>query len=152
MIDEIKTQLAQMGETLQAKGINDNTTWTKEIKKTLIALGKKNNLVVCAGGKDCESDWWEWLFDLCWLELDDGIVKNMVLAVESEWAMSDEKILEDFQKLLVCNAEIKLFIFQDRKDLIGLFEKAIKKYKYTNGKFLLAMYNNVEIQFEYTVV
>lgn len=156
MLDTIKKELDELGKNLQEKGINDNTSWTREIKNTFIELGKKYKLITCVGGKACESDWGEWLYDISWLKTKDidgyDVIEKMILAVESEWGIKDEEILEDFQKLLVCNAEMKVFIFQDRKDIINLLKKTVEIFKESNGNFLLAMYDNTQIEFKYTLI
>jgi predicted DNA binding CopG/RHH family protein len=105
----------------------------------------------------------EWLYDIHWYIEKGHCYKTLklVLAVECEWGRwrkgDDKNIKEldyaevkyDFQKLLVCNANLRLFIFHIRnaKDFESLneyFEDAIETY--TNleqgAKFLFAAYYN----------
>lgn len=53
----------------------------------------------------------EWLFDLCMLEWNEhGYLARMPLALECEWG-NDDAILDDFQKLIVCRADLRVMIF-----------------------------------------
>jgi hypothetical protein len=53
----------------------------------------------------------EWLFDMTWLVLDnDGFILDVPLILESEWLPSDE-IGNDFQKLMVGRAGLRVMIF-----------------------------------------
>lgn len=85
----------------------------------------------------------EWLYDLVWyMETSDYMMTSMPLAVECEWNprwRHDSKKVPysgfkyDFQKLIVCNAQLRLMIFQIKKnvDLDNLdeyFNKAIQGY------------------------
>lgn len=57
----------------------------------------------------------EWLFDLIWSIESDGYFEGLALACESEWDRNRKAILADFHKLSICNADIKLFIYQFNK-------------------------------------
>ena len=101
----------------------------------------------------------EWLYDLHWYteaEDDDYIPTGLPLVVECEWSSYKPKdgripfgaIKYDFQKLLVCNAELRLMIFTIRKDddlvvLDHYFTKAINSYNQLaeNSEFLFIGYD-----------
>ena len=107
---------------------------TRLIKVNLAMLGHKI---------DVEFANHEWLYDLLWYTEEDHYTMTSVpLAVECEWNPNKKQHIKeiaysgfkyDFQKLVVCNAQLRLMIFQIKKmdDLISLeeyFNKAIQDY------------------------
>lgn len=98
----------------------------------------------------------EWLFDLCWYQEEKGgyFLKNIVLAVESEWTKrryiskkdkdrgcTDTKdkygaIKYDFQKLLLPNTGMCLMVFEvgkeEREELSDYFKRACSIYNKGN--------------------
>ena len=87
--------------------------WTKEIKTRLCRIGKeKLGYYTCASQVDKKFvDHGEWLFDVAWLDWEkkDKKLKSVPLVVESEWGDLDH-IRDDFQKLLVARADIRLMV------------------------------------------
>ncbi len=130
----------------------DNPTWTKEVKKELTKLGQSKGYYVCTHSVKF-SDWGEWLYDLCWIQQKDDstypLLKKFVLALESEWKTDDNSIIEDFQKLLVCNAEIKVMIFQCKPELKKYMIKSIKHIGDDQSKYILACFNPDKGEFDY---
>jgi len=68
----------------------------------------------------------QWLFDLCWVvapyddskrEFDWTRMRGMKLACECEWGRKRTDILEDFLKLTVVLADLRLFIYQNKKTI-----------------------------------
>ena len=90
--------------------------WTRDVKTALGAAGRAHGYWVCAGGLPRDSaaaDSGEWLYDLCWLSYQPGGDEFLVdanLVVESEWT-GGEYLDEDFQKLLLARATVRLMIF-----------------------------------------
>jgi hypothetical protein len=91
----------------------------------------------------------EWLYDLVWYKESTEPNFNLeksVLAMECEWNMDWWEIKYDFEKLLVCNCEIKLMICQTKSDIESIFSKfqtSIDAYQSgRNGeRFLIAVYD-----------
>jgi hypothetical protein len=52
-----------------------------------------------------------WLWDMTWVELSEGKLIDLPLALESEWLRTFDEILFDFEKLLVCRARLRVMIF-----------------------------------------
>lgn len=125
---------------------------TRLIKKNLTMLGHELKYRVYTNGlseediQELNVDYFanhEWLFDLVWYtEKDHYTMTSMSLAVECEWSLNKKQRVKevtysgykyDFQKLVVCNAQLRLMIFKIKKmeDLINLeeyFNKAIQDY------------------------
>jgi hypothetical protein len=95
-------------------GSNDwsDDLWTKAIKRRLIQEGHKNSCKVYTSGFDGVADGGEWLFDLSWLVYEDGKVKRVEMVLESEWKLAG--VDDDFQKLLLARAQLRVMIFQVR--------------------------------------
>lgn len=125
LINDIKECLETIPEYLPlGKG---DTPWTSEICKRLVKLGKleKYGFYTCAKGtKSIGGNHGEWLFDLSWLDYgtSDGslpepgirILERLPLICESEWGVRLNELLDDFEKLVMANADLKLFIYQDQ--------------------------------------
>ena len=89
--------------------------WTRDVKVALGVAGREHDFWVCAGGiRDNARDSGEWLYDVTWLSyLPDG-EQHLVdadLVVECEWDPRTEYVDEDFQKLLLARATVRLMIF-----------------------------------------
>ena len=84
-----------------------NICWTKKIKRELKKLGEQYKHIVWGDG-----DKSEWLWDLCWVDYgkDWTDFKGVNLACEIEWKGDDYSLMEDFLKLTVAIAELRLFI------------------------------------------
>ena len=85
--------------------------WTTEIMAALGRLGR-------AKGYDVGTSSWslddghcrgEWLYDLTWVVMRDGVLADVPLVLECEWS---DKIDPDFQKLLLARAARRVMIFQ----------------------------------------
>lgn len=86
--------------------------WTKEIKTRLCKIGNDLGYYTCASQVDrkCVNQG-EWLFDVAWLDWEkkDKKLKSVPLVAESEWGDLDH-IRDDFQKLLVARADVRLMV------------------------------------------
>lgn len=120
--DKIKGCLVSVAEdalTWPDNGGLKSRPWTREIKVRLTLLGHEQNYEVCCSGGDGAQRWGEWLYDICWLEVSSeipGLYKSLPLALESEWGMSMDEVLPDFQKLVFSNADLRVMIWQNRND------------------------------------
>ena len=107
-------------------------TWTKQLLDVLKHLGRQEGFLVPPfrlGGSTHQ----EWLFDLVWMEgkpnptdRNDAekllvkweeirSIRRMVLACESEFGGYEADLVEDFMKLVYCNADFRLFLYLNRK-------------------------------------
>lgn len=86
-----------------------NTERTQAIKTALCTIGSKLNVWVYASGCDA-ADGGEYLYDVTWLEYEEEFLTDAALVVECEWSNLSH-IDEDFQKLLLARAGIRLMIF-----------------------------------------
>jgi hypothetical protein len=103
-------------EELQAKGPGlewSNATWTAQLKGSLVALGRRLDFETFASGTQGEvaPSGGEWLFDVSWLQYDGPHLVKIPFVAESEWEPSLAAILDDFQKLLVARACLRLMVF-----------------------------------------
>lgn len=154
---------AEIKGTLEAMLLRNKTGWTShtgttEIKRDLIALGKKKGFSVCASGfaNDCET---EWLWDLVWYRADPpNHLSEIGLILESEWSYALKDIVFDFEKLLVGKALFKVMVFQDFRDnvdeLFSRLETGINCFQTgrSGEKYLLACYHNSKDRFEFKTV
>ena len=85
--------------------------WTKKIKTLLCKIGKDLDYYTCASQVDKYVVQGEWLFDVAWLDWEekDKKLKSVPLVAECEWGDRDH-IRDDFQKLLVARADIRLMV------------------------------------------
>lgn len=124
---------------------------TDEIKEKIENLGKKYDYVTPST---------EFLYDLSWCKYENGILDEMVLALESELSLRSIKGLrEDFNKLLVANVKYRVFICfeynhvkfpESVNNLIDDLEESFDKCKNLNknSRLLLLVcddYNNGKV-------
>jgi hypothetical protein len=112
-----------------------NATWTRKIESVLASLGKARGFGVWAKGVDVPIDGGEWLYDLVWLRYRDGFLVDVPLVMESEWEAWDQ-VKDDFEKLLLARAGLRLLIFQDGNEaaasnLFGRLESEVRQFKHT---------------------
>ena len=102
--------------------------WTLDIKIALDDAGRKNGNWICVAGLPADPAFrsGEWLYDMCWLTYQpdgDEFLLEAVLVMECEWDSNVEYLNEDFQKLLLARAAVRLMIF-DGGDPAGAFKTA----------------------------
>lgn len=116
--------------------------WTKILNEKFIDFAHKNHLSVYC--KTEGADWGEWLYDLtiCDQNNESLYITSTKLVMESEWLPDDQSIIEDFQKLLLCNADYKVMVFYKNQAIMQDLMKQIKSYKKANGTFILACYTD----------
>jgi hypothetical protein len=101
------------------------TEWTRILKETLLRMGKKLHHEVNPDRKNGEPS--QFLLDLVWWRNKRDM--DIVLAVESEFGPNNE-VLQDFGKLLVVKAPLKLMVFKKQtKDTVRhIEENYMQKY------------------------
>ncbi len=82
----------------------------------------------------------EWLWDLVWSEENPNDFKKferLFMVAEIEWNMKLTDLIEDFQKLLVAKAPIKLFVCQGCSDCDGknLFDQLQKSFNFFSDEY-----------------
>ena len=101
-------------DNLQVGVAESNVAWTKAIKTELCRIGRSREFRCKVGAREVAKsnrDYGEWLYDVIWLEYDgDGCVTDVHLVAECEWG-DGTSIDEDFQKLLLARATVRLMIF-----------------------------------------
>lgn len=107
------TRAIQRGlDSLEIDQSESNTVWSKAIKTELCRIGRGEFCYTAGAGGITESDrdHGEWLYDVTWLEYDGDFVTHAHLVAECEW-LGGVDIDEDFQKLLLARASVRLMIF-----------------------------------------
>ena len=125
---EITEVVRRTLDNLTTPMVASRRQWTRDVKTALGSAGRVHGYWVCAGGLPRDStaaDSGEWLYDLCWLSYQsdgDEFLLDADLVVESEWT-GGEYLDEDFQKLLLARATVRLMIF-DGGNLAGADQTA----------------------------
>ena len=94
-----------------------DTEWTKAIKTELCRIGQDFGCKVGALKSEVHEgcrDYGEFLYDVTWLEYGgDGQLVDAHLVAECEWAnlIKNDEIDDNFQKLLLACAGVRLMIF-----------------------------------------
>lgn len=100
-------------------GAGGGTEWTALLKSELRRLGHEHKYLVSPCPNDGNK---EWLYDLVWFRNDsNNQLREVALVLESEWSKDEWHIQEDFEKLLVAKAQIKVMVFES--DLSKLSER-----------------------------
>ena len=129
---------------LKIDNLESTREWTRAVKTELCEIGRSRfNYKVGASGVN-NGGFGEWLYDVTWLEYErerDGLkwpataLIEAHLVAECEWGndRNNEYIIEDFEKLLLARAGIRLMIFNgfNQADSERIAERLAKKV----GKF-----------------
>ena len=136
--------------------------WTTEVKTALCRWGLDQGFYAYAHSvKDRFRDLpnkrrprYEWLFDVTCLTYRGRYLDRVPLVAECEWGGEDD-IYDDFEKLLVARAEIRLMVFDadqlSKRDKFHKFEKYVKRFGSTQAEdiYLLAAYSEENGGFDY---
>ena len=136
--------------------------WTKAVLTSLCRAGSCLDFTVWAAHVDKQDKTGgEWLYDVTWCEADDkNFLKSVPMVAECEWGDLD-KIEEDFQKLLLARAAVRVMIFEGKwlkggseaianklRDWVGAFEGSRKgdnyllvAYEVNDGVWYFSYYN-----------
>ena len=107
-----------------------DTEWTEAVKTKLCTIGQEFGCKVGAKKNEVEKayrDFGEWLYDVTWLKYErerDGLkwpataLIKVPLVAECEWGVDEhlEYIIEDFEKLLLARADVRLMIFDGNQE------------------------------------
>lgn len=97
------------------------TEWTQAVLATLCEIGQNLGFYVCCGNAP-NAESLGWLYDMTWLKYTahvtgvpeaEGWLVGVPLVAESEWSSVGE-IEDDFTKLLLARASVRLMICYDR--------------------------------------
>ena len=155
----------------------DPATWTRAVKSAVRravvhVAGQVPGLCICISANDLEEQdvahefdhQREWLFDIACLQYTDRFVergipyferplKNVLLVGECEWG-HERMIHNDFEKLLLARADIKLMVFDgsnlpdahkfsELKELVSQFS-----HSHTGDTYLLAAWSERGFEFD----
>ena len=98
-----------------SQGVTDRT---KTIKTALCRIGRERFLcqAYASDVDDSYSDGGEWLYDVIWLEHDDHRVVSTPLVAECEFSARNlEGVGEDFDKMLLPRAGVRLMIYESAR-------------------------------------
>ena len=147
---KVKSALDMIGERSRRW---NHRKCTHEVLKAVGDLGEEHFRFVVASPDSRVGQDHEWLYDLCWCEEKDGFVKNLPLALESEWAQDFCAILDDFQKLVVSRAGHRILVcsqpFDDWANCVALLTEQIHRYSGTKDgdRYLFASWTTEGWQF-----
>lgn len=139
--------------------------WTRAVKTALCSWGLDHGFFVCAHGvadrfrgePKKKRPRYEWLFDVTCLTYKGNYLTGVPLVAECEWG-DEAEIYDDFQKLLLARAEIRVMVFDadqiPSKDTFGKFKKAVDRFGkgQPGDTYLLAAYREEPDGFEYRLV
>lgn len=116
---DVVRQLYEVGVQAYANRLSDGQ-WTREIKLCLLKLGQAQGFLTYPRLKEIGFEY-EWMFDVVWLEAKADVnhpegfdwhhIRGVRLACESEWGTYQDAILDDFLKLTVVIADLRLFVY-----------------------------------------
>jgi hypothetical protein len=115
-IDEKQFQIilnSLADEIYKDKLENKKKNWTNLIKKKFSEYGSSLGYEVMVSKTERNKS--EWLFDMVWFASKNGHIDHVYLVLESEFEPRIYNIIEDFNKLLVARAEVRVMIFARRK-------------------------------------
>lgn len=158
VIRDIQKGLKEIKDRLSKNGASDKE-WTREVLTKIGKLAKDHgSLAYTSKGEPKRG---EWLYDLCWLDYEGDGEKakllRMPLALESEWG-TDQDVADDFQKLMVSRAELRVMVFGGRNtttektvDLLASYVRSFKDGA-ESDRYLLAGYDGDKIGFRFFVL
>ena len=112
--------------------------WFPLIATELCDLGRNFGCTVCASRvADANRDRPEWLYDVTWLEYErgGGRLVNAPLVAECEWKTGEDLkyIIEDFEKLLLARAGVRLMIFTGSDQSEEIAKQLARRVREFNG-------------------
>ena len=153
ILPKIRKGLEEAFEILQEKA-NGNGDWTRGVLNAMNRLAEKLSAELGKGIQVCPNKMspkgaGEWLLDLIWYRMtdDDGDehLREIVLAMESDWSHYTWDVKYDFEKLLVVRSPIKILIAENyHGDVLSMVEDELKSYAdSTIGEtYLIALYED----------
>ena len=131
-------------------------------------MGKKHEFGVCAAGVNDKAHWGEWLYDLCWLQYMNyyptsagykprDYLLRVPLVMESEWGDKHD-ISNDFEKILMARAELRVMIFEDGNHRVDDITTHLRTYirrfrpRRVADRYLFCGYINARNKFQFALV
>lgn len=152
----VRTALGDLAKTALNTGLYGAPNWTLKVVECMDMLGRGMNYKVSASGLFGEQ---EWLYDMVWYmtegqDLNERLT-SIPLVMECEWSTASGKIEEDFEKLLLANADLRVMVCRTppkyRADMTAYFRSAIDAYRQgrTGDHFLVVTRVEATGQFEF---
>ncbi len=120
--------VSQLADRMRARNLRweKSTPWTSALKNSLRdLLESKGTKITDVLYSDRETDNHEFLLDVVVWDRSSG--EGVTLAVECEWTQNISAIEEDFWKLLVVKAPIKLMIFACNNNPTRFTQDAVRE-------------------------
>ena len=124
-------------DSLEIGRAASDTEWTRAVKTKLCKIGR-DQFGCDVGARDvnkADRKFGEWLYDVIWLNYDcNGRVIDVPLVAECEWGRLEE-IYDDFDKLLLARASVRLMIFDGdyTPGSVSITEELVKRVREFNG-------------------
>lgn len=116
MISKIKDAFKALARHDREIGGLSSKRWSGRVFSALGKIGQGSGYRVYAQGNPPNTHGPSFLYDLCWLKYDQHTcLKRCGLILECEWGNA-RQIDDDFQKLLIGRADLKVMVFQRRTD------------------------------------
>ncbi len=136
MIERLRDTLSEAVRYAYEQPHFGTDEWTKAISQSLLDLGHELGFKVCVSAI-MKADNPEWLYDMVWYTTrgsgDEERLDDVPMVMECEWHSAPGKISEDFEKLLLANAPMKVMICYpktgSRDYMIRYFKDSIVNYK-----------------------
>lgn len=139
--------------------------WTREVKTALCRWGLSQGFYVYAHSirdrfrevPKKRRPQYEWLFDVTCLTYNGRYLDRVPLVAECEWGNEDD-IYDDFEKLLLARAEIRVMVFDadqlNSENKFRKFEKYVGRCTWTQPEdtYLLAAYTQDRDGFDYRLI
>ena len=120
--------------------------WTKRVKQLLVQLAGNKYETYASGVPEATDG--EWMCDVVWWDTGkDELLHRIPLVAECEWPKKEQDVWDDFQKLLIIRAKVRVMIFSDNScpadsSLVKDLKKQIECFKSSQDgdKYLFASY------------
>ena len=145
ILEERLNDLAE--EASRSGGQFDRTERTRKVEQLLTKLGKDMGYRVAVKG-GCNWGKGEWMYDVVWADLiEDELIHTIPLVAECEWEGREQHVWDNFQKLLIGRAEVRVMIFEyDSRDkalsLVKELNRQIERFVLSQkgDRYLFASY------------
>ncbi len=123
--------------------------WAPYIKAALGAAGTEKGYTPYYTIPDIQS---EFLYDLIWVRENEGErIVSVPLVAEIEWGNQGD-VWDDFQKLLVARAGVRVMVFNGWPGLLEELQAHVHQYAHGGDRYLFAQYTLGIPEHEFVVV
>ncbi len=145
-LDAMLNEIARQAVLAENRGERWSTReWTRRVINALIQLGTGRGYTPYPNPQLCEG---EWLYDVIWVRMNEqNRVISVPLVAEIEWGNPGD-VWDDFQKLLVARAGVRVMIFNGYTGLLAELQEHVRQYANGGDRYLLAQYLTKGPQFE----